>query len=592
MTRYFLATTALEDYWTSSHPIIFLGEWCKLYNRRDQWAPLGGETLPSPWRDRSRLIEAYHYGYRLYEHLLPLLANTLNAFHGTSHSSHYWRIILGSWLQAYVSASYDRYVCLTTALNTYPDITTIGLSAHSFSTPVDTMTFLLQLNEDSYNLQFYTRILEALGFDFPRKPLVNALTPTHHAPQSEKFKNLLRRFSAFTQKTWLNTQERRFIILKDSYFSRRDELRLFLKTRGKVWPNISTPSHRPFVALDQQRRNTLAVETRPENEFERLLVHFLPQDIPITFIEGFNYIRKEAQENYPSSARAIFSSNSWHYDETFKQWAAASAEQGALLLGAQHGGNYGSPHDFPSEDHEIAITDKFYTWGWEKNGAQTKLVTNLPPPKLSLIKAIGADNRKDGILLALTTRSRYLVRLPFDIEAAVDRIGRYPRLVAALSETSRHKLTVRTFEIEHGWYIAERWRDILPRVHIETTAVPFLDSLQQYRLYVCDHQGTTYAEALAANKPTILFWNYVLNPLRPEAEKYFECLKTAGILYDSPEAAANAINIVYPDVENWWNNPERQEARQYFCEHFARTAPHTIDLWAKEFNTLLNQQGT
>ena len=32
-----LVTTALEDTWGTDEEILFLGEWCKLYDRKSMW---------------------------------------------------------------------------------------------------------------------------------------------------------------------------------------------------------------------------------------------------------------------------------------------------------------------------------------------------------------------------------------------------------------------------------------------------------------------------------------------------------------------------------------------------------------------------
>ena len=128
-----------------------------------------------------------------------------------------------------------------------------------------------------------------------------------------------------------------------------------------------------------------------------------------------------------------------------------------------------------------------------------------------------------------------------------------------------------------------RLRDSCPNLEVETWDVPFQESLRSCRLYVCDHFSTTFAEALAANKPTILFWDPKANALRPEAQSFYDLLRAQGILFDTPEAAAVAVNRVYDDVEAWWNEPERQKALQLFCHQFARNTPDALALWQAEF---------
>jgi putative transferase (TIGR04331 family) len=141
---------------------------------------------------------------------------------------------------------------------------------------------------------------------------------------------------------------------------------------------------------------------------------------------------------------------------------------------------------------------------------------------------------------------------------------------------------------DHGWNVAERIIDSAPDIQIESWDVPFKESMENCRLYVCDHLATTFAEALAANKPTILFCSPRTNPLRPAAQPYFDLLREGGILFDEPEAAAKAATVIYEDVEVWWNLPQRQEVVRIFCDRFARTSSDDIDLWSNELRRVSN----
>ena len=145
-------------------------------------------------------------------------------------------------------------------------------------------------------------------------------------------------------------------------------------------------------------------------------------------------------------------------------------------------------------------------------------------------------------------------------------------------------MRVRFHYEDFGWDIAGSWKDLYPGVMIESWDTSFIESLNGCRLYVCDHLATTFTEALSADKPTILFWNPAINELRPQAQPYYDRLRESGILYYSPEEAANAVTAVYDDVESWWNNPDRQEARRTFCSQFARTSADAVKEWVDEFN--------
>ena len=45
-TSMFLVTTADQRFWKTDEKILFLGEWCKIYNQRHIWSNLDYEVLP------------------------------------------------------------------------------------------------------------------------------------------------------------------------------------------------------------------------------------------------------------------------------------------------------------------------------------------------------------------------------------------------------------------------------------------------------------------------------------------------------------------------------------------------------------------
>ena len=64
------------------------------------------------------------------------------------------------------------------------------------------------------------------------------------------------------------------------------------------------------------------------------------------------------------------------------------------------------------------------------------------------------------------------------------------------------------------------------------------------RLSVCTYNATTVLEILVSNFPTIIFWNPTLFELRDSAQPYYDELRKASILHDTPESAAIKVNEV------------------------------------------------
>jgi putative transferase (TIGR04331 family) len=581
--QYFLALTALEDFWDTSKPILFLGEWCRRYDRKFGWEKFDGEVVGSPWDDKQKTIEAFNYVNILYERLLPKLASALNAIHDVKYSERYWRILIGPWLLYYLPSLYDRFMSLKNALDNYPGFITIGLAEECCVTPRNTLDFVNYIVDDSYNLQLYTKILTSLGNDFPRKILefeAISIFPEESSFLKKAVKDTLKELTLFFQ----NSQQ---VIVKNSYFSHLVEMQLMLKTTGKVWPNRKEMLELPKYRVDLQARSKIHRLLTESCPFEKALNEMLPLDIPQSFLEGFTKIKDETARSYPDKPKAILSANAWYFDEAFKQWSARSAEDDTLLLGVQHGGNYGGLAYMPSEAYEVSITDRYYTWGWDNPYCSSKTVP-LPATKLTGRTPLGANNLREGILFVTTSFPRYLIQFPFTDTQFINYLSWQPRFMMSLSKQLQTQIRLRPHYSDFGWSITERLKDCYSDIAIENWDVAFLHSLDNCRLFVCDHFSTTFAEALSADKPSIFFWNPEDNELRTEARPFYDKLREVGILYDNPEDAAAAVSAVYEDIETWWNEPQRQAAVKFFCSKFARTSPDAVNEWAAEFKRIAN----
>jgi len=340
------------------------------------------------------------------------------------------------------------------------------------------------------------------------------------------------------------------------------------------------------LPIDEQVRSKFSDLQLEDNEFEKLLVEMLPLDIPKSYVEGFDFICSRTAKLHRCKPKAIFSAMTWTFNETFKLWAATCAENGTKLCGIQHGANYGIAAYSPLETHELIITERFYSWGWKKSDCHAKVVP-MPATRLLGRKSIGADNRKDGILMATVGFPRYFYGFRDVINYHNSEYFDWQqRFISALSSQNCTKVRVRLFIQDYGCDCAQKWKDCHPEVTIENWDIPFLKSLENCRLHVSDHRSSTFVDGFVANKPTILFWNPEIFQVKHKFQIYFDKLRHVGILYDNPEAAAAAVDSVYDDVETWWNDRHRQEIRKEFCDLFALTSPNALDQWAEELKRI------
>jgi len=578
----FLAATAIEEFWDTSYPIVFLGNWCKRYSRKEIWENIISET-PLTYFDEKKSNEVYLYLSNIFERLLFVLHNQMNQIHGTDFSLRYWRIVLGSWLIYYIHAMYDRYENLEHFVKLYPDFTSICLDKKCFIIPKDTIHFACHLRNDDFNLQIYSSILAEMGYKFPAKELT-ITTPDvnlYFTGQSRGVKNILKHIYKWTCKTFQNNKQ---VLLRNTYFSYSSLFKLMLETRAVAWPCIYGYEDLPDFSVNHEARRMVGNLDFGEDKFEKTLISLIPFAIPQSMIEGFSFLREKVKDEFVSGPKAIMSGISWWFDNTFRIWAAESAEKGTMLLGTQHGGNYGFAANLLQKDIELGIVDKFYSWGWKYSDTYAEVIP-MPAPKLVETKKKSL-NKGGDVLYVLAGYSRYLLQFPLSTDYWDDYFLNQVKFISHLSGQIMAKLRIRPYREDYGWDVWDRIRDQFPQVKIEAWDKPFPISLNNCSVYVSDHPlaSTTFIEALVSNKPTIIFYNpnFAANEVRDEAKDLFKQLKTNAIIFDDLITAARHLNSVYDCIESWWNEPKRQMAIRNFLDKYGKTSPTWLTNWSEE----------
>jgi putative transferase (TIGR04331 family) len=584
--KVFLATTALEEFWDNSQQLVFLGPGCLRFSRRHVWENASKEILYNGCASGKEFHETYNYLNSLYERLLPQIAVTMNNIHGIKYSQRYWRIIIGDWLLHYIQIIYDRHAAIAFALRKYPDLTTIILDEENHIIPKDINEFFEIIRDDLYNLQIYSRILRRMGYRFPSKKTIKEETAVI-PEKSQLFSSSI--FNVLTSKFF--TLRSKPVFLRSFYLPPGQKVALWAASLGKIVALTNESLSIPSLQGDPEKRNAFKeLAFIPQNHMEQTLLSLLPEDIPLVYLEGYSLLKNSASHFWPREASLICSATAWFNDETFKVWAARQAEKGVKLVGAQHGGgSHGTTVDSSVEEHELAITDYYYSWGWERTQKKATIIPGFSV-KLSSRNMNPAPSsvtcRK--ILFVANGWGRYLYRFNkltnYDIP---DYLIWQQRFFSALPKNIFQHVVFRMPANDFGWDNEPILTIAFPELTIEhPSQKAFMSSLEETKLFLCDHLGTTYLEALHLNKPTILYWDADSYNIRPEAKKYFEMLREVGILFNNPEEAALATATAYNDIEKWWNDYKRQESRRQFCAQFTGKSNVSVADWLSSISNL------
>ena len=587
-----LITTADERSWKFDRPVLFLGEWCRLYDRKHIWEGMDA-TVAEPYglkvEQKHRDLE---YVENLSSQLLKELTDALNAFHNTNHSLRYWQIVLGHWLKRYVGTTFNRYFTLEQTIEDHEVSGTTVFDATDYRLATnDSLTFILACNDDVWNHVLYAKILDVFGnvrTEMDSAPLQGISDFVQEGNYKVARRPGVKRFILSAVNYILPKLSRKcdaFII--NSYLQLKEEAKLQLSL-GQC-PQLWRSPARKNVVLDPERRRRFGIDAENYTGFERFVRSQLGEFIPICYLEGYDQLVQQAKSlPWPVEPRFIFTSNNFDTDEIFKVWAGSKAEEGVPYFTGQHGNNYGT-HFYAgiSTWPERSTADKFFTWGWSDGSPNVVPAFNFKTAGLNSNRF----NREGGLLL-IEVCPPHLVT-PWDnyFEFAIYQEEQF-RFAAALPPAIQQKLTVRLHYAYRyfRWSDEHRWKDRSPHTQIETGATNIRELIAQSRLVVHSYDSTGILETLALNIPTLCFWHGGLDQLLPSAKPYYELLRNAGILANSPEHAAELVSLHWDNVSEWWGSRKAQNARKSFCEQYARTEKHPVRTMKRFLTTHANNR--
>ena len=572
MKKRFLITTANEETWKLDSPILFLGEWCRVYKRREIWGNLDASIVPYHWDDREQYYNDYFYIDEVYERILIKLCSSLNIYHETNHSVRYWRIVLGPWLSKFINTLYDRWVMVHKAVNEYSIDSTIILKQSIFDViPSNMKDYISIMWDDNWNNFIIGEIIKkSTDIEWEEKQSVQIANDCNNL-KSKKDKigfkmRLLHVISKFLGK--IKGSDDIFII--NSYLPIFQEFLfyMYLKKFPKIW---LTPEIKKFTP-NADRRSTFSIKDNGKDKFIIFLNEMVSMLIPTVYLEGYKEVVDQTFNlPWPSKPKFIFTSNAYEHDDVFKIWAAEKIELGVPLVIGQHGGFFGVSKWNTGEEHQVKIADRFITWGWNEPSK-----TIYPGIALSHVNKKYNKWKRDGDLLFVTVPiSRYSWKScswPVAANQSNQFVNNQLKFARLLQKTVRDRLMVRllvNFDKQQKTSYKEKWMDSLPEVSIDPSIESISSVVSRCRLFISGYNATTFLYSLSMNIPTIMFWDPSFMELRPSAMKYFGRLKSVGIFHDTPESAASKINEIWDDVENWWNQKEIQEAKREFCEEFS-----------------------
>lgn len=579
MERY-LITTADERSWRFDQPVLFLGEWCRRYNRNHIWSKMDS-LVAAPYALQHHKKQDLDTIHSLTVKILPELTEALNAFHKTQYPIRYWNIVLGHWLKRYISLTFNRYQVLTQALEQYTISGTAVFKIENYTLATSTSdSFVWATHNDQWNHIFFSKIL--MEYENPPvliEPMVVTDT-TNINPlknnQETKYFDLKKTFKPIVRKICQPFSRNTDAFILNSYLPLQEEIKLQLSL-GQMPQFWQTPEFTE-AHINFETRKELKLTSSVNNTLESFIRKHLFETMPICFLEGYQTIVEYTERlKWPKKPRFIFTSNNFDTDEIFKIWTASKVNEGVPYFIGQHGNNYGTllEADYYPEVSAIdpPFCDQFITWGWE-NKSSRKIPAFIFKTAKQKKKSFDPQG---GLLFIQATLPHWLG--PDDKYYSFGQFQEEQfKFVDTLSPELRQLLCVRLHHTykKLPWFERTRWEEKYPDLRIENGNIHIKKLIRKSRLVIHSYDSTGLLECLALDIPTIAFWNHGFEHLIPEAIPYYQLLKDINILHDTPEQAADFIMQHWHNISTWWNNPVLQNKRKIFCHQYAREEKHPI----------------
>lgn len=581
----FLVTTTDGRTWKKDEKLLFLGEWCKLFVKREEWSKLDYEVLPYHWDDSKKLYMDYLYLNDLYEEILIEVSENLNKIHGVNHSVRYWRIIVGLWLLSFIFVLYDRYQSILTATEYTKVKNTLIIRADKTRyIPQDFGVFsALATESDEYNYYLYSRIIEYMDrmpfeyVDFVRQDILHIGNVPNVRNKSFLFKKIVRRLFQHLPQCFNK------IVLVETGLCVKDIIKLQLSL--SQIPNLAGTRR-----IIQQSKINLELRDRihlqsSDDKFKKLLIRMITEQIPTLYMEDYANMHGLSLRAYIKCPKVILNAVAFNANEPFKFWAAYNVDSDVKLLGCQHGGLYGSGLLTAPEDHQIKICDTFYTWGWKSDSYEN--TKPLAAAKLNTIKGKIRPKRGGRLLLVEMAITRYSFipeMLCTSSSGYLSYLNEQYRFVTALSKGNKKLLLIRLFMHDYQLSQKDRWINKFQEIECADANESIIKQINMSSLFIGTYNATTYLGPFVANFPTVLFWNPEQWETRASAQSYFDLLRKVGVLHDTPEQAADKVNEISGDPISWWKQPDIQEAKDQFCLRFARSSDNWLEEWKCELH--------
>ena len=558
---------------------IYLGSWC-LKNSLGESDKL---IMKDKWDNKAFAYKNYKYLHDLKKRLLPCISLELNKLHNIKLSNRSWDIILGYWLIQFLTMFLNRWQNIENLKKIESDLYTILPRFNKVDLIASDSKEAGELYySDEWNFIFYAYLIKyktKIKYELRNFKLIFKSKKSKKKYDIKKiffssFKTFIKKFLFFfieILKFKINSQT---IVLSSHSLSTFRLFYLIFTTKYKIKIEENFKEYDNFI-VNKNLRNWKINKFIPTDDFEESIINNINLFMPASFLENFKKINDDLNNSNINYLPAlIFSCNNHLYNDAFKIWAASKSEKNCKIMIGQHGGGAFQKYNTGIQ-YEIDISDSFITTG---TGNRLNEKIRHVGQFWARLKN-GKFNKNGYALLNMTSMPKYISELRS--MALANQMSVYfndqLKFFSNLKEEIKSQTLIRIYpKGDFGWNQEKIWLNNFPNVKLDYGERALKKVAENCRIFIGTNNTTTYHESLAANVPTIVFWDPNLWEIDPSVKNDLASLKSVKILHSNPKSAAFHLNNIWNNIDEWWSRRDVQMVRADFCDKYAYTGNRLI----------------
>jgi len=618
MKKNFLITTGLIDTWEFSENNFLLGKWCEFYEFNDFDKKKFKREIPQEisiiqntyhWDNIEKKLADYKNLKNIHENLLEIISSKLSIIHNINENKEYWRVIISNWLGQYITIIFDRWETIRIFFEKNNNVkfysNFISLSDSDYPPPSNHEKFIRNSNNDEWNYLLYLRLLRFLNIQnlslIKRKIVKGKLKTIHQTKDSLIDVNIIKLVDNIISKFAFRFNK---IIFDTFYFPKKEFLKICLRCKliPSIYSNFFNFNVKRNSLLKNDKRirfKKLLLEINIQDKFIRFLLLNLHNDIPESYIEDFDMIRKKILP-LAKKKKIIFSMHSMAANDNFKIYIAETKKVGSKYIYSDHGGGLAVISDEGQKlDALFNLNEKIsYKIIRYNRTEKNKSIYSFLSPTLPIIK-LKKKKKGDNCSIIFVETRKYPVKFtagPY-LTQSINQFDELTQFANNLNPEikSKIKLRTKTDYFNEGYNYEKRFSEMFGKKSVDkysskNTSGSFMNTLLNSKLIVVTYPQTAFSEAMYTNIPTILLIKKDLWQFSRTALQILNVLKENRMAFEDFYEAATHINKNWKELDLWWKSENVQFARKRFLENFFNVKSNWYREWSDYIYFLSSSQ--